>query len=321
MLVEFHDLPLVDFNLMIKTGGAANPPEHGGPGRPDRHTCSTRGPRRAARSRSPTRSPALGATLSTGSTWDASNVSLSTLSKNLDAALAIFADVVQHPAFDDKEFERVRDNLLTAITRRKDSPPTVAEPGARAPALRAEAPLRLADGGRRGVDQEADARPTCARSTTPTTAPTTPRCIVAGDTTEAALRGKLEAAFQGWRSKHVAAPKLPAPQARAGRDQDLPHRQGGRAAVVDPRRPGRHRPQEPRLLPGHGDEPDPGRRLLPPRSEPARGQGLDLRRALELRQPADAGAVLGRRRVRRPAQRRLGRRDPQGAERHARRAT
>ena len=30
MLVEFHDLPLVDFNLMIKTGGAANPPERAG---------------------------------------------------------------------------------------------------------------------------------------------------------------------------------------------------------------------------------------------------------------------------------------------------
>src|SRR5262245_20451813 len=30
MLVEFHDLPLVDFNLMIKTGGAANPPDRAG---------------------------------------------------------------------------------------------------------------------------------------------------------------------------------------------------------------------------------------------------------------------------------------------------
>ena len=36
MLVEFHDLPLVDFNLMIKTGGAANPPDRAGPGRSDR---------------------------------------------------------------------------------------------------------------------------------------------------------------------------------------------------------------------------------------------------------------------------------------------
>ncbi len=65
--------------------------------------------------------------------------------------------------------------------------------------------------------------------------------IVAGDTTEAALRGKLEAAFKGWHGKHVAARKLARAGGRRRRDQDLPHRQGGRAAVVDPGRPGRHR--------------------------------------------------------------------------------
>jgi len=40
--------------------------------------------------------------------------------------------------------------------------------------------------------------------------------IVAGDTTEAALRGKLDTAFKGWRSKHVAAKKPPAPAGAAG---------------------------------------------------------------------------------------------------------
>ena len=32
----------------------------------------------------------------------------------MDEALKVFADVVVNPAFDPKEFERVRDNLLTA---------------------------------------------------------------------------------------------------------------------------------------------------------------------------------------------------------------
>jgi predicted Zn-dependent peptidase len=36
--------------------------------------------------------------------------------------------------------------------------------------------------------------------------------LVAGDTTEKALRGKLEAAFGKWRAKGAAAPKLPAPE-------------------------------------------------------------------------------------------------------------
>ena len=125
VLVEFHDLPLVDFNLMIKTGGAANPPDRAGLADLTAHMLDEGTKTRSALAIAD-QVASLGATLSSGSTWDASNVSLSTLSKNLNAALALFADVVVNPGFEPKEFERVRDNLLTAITRRKDSPPTVA---------------------------------------------------------------------------------------------------------------------------------------------------------------------------------------------------
>ncbi|HXN30861.1 MAG TPA: pitrilysin family protein, partial [Polyangiaceae bacterium] len=124
-LVEFHDLPLIDFNLMIKTGGAANPPDRAGLADLAANMLDE-GTKTRSALQIADQIASLGATLSTGGTWDASNVSLSTLTKNLDAALAIFADVVQNPALDPNEFARVRDNLLTAIARRKDSPPTVA---------------------------------------------------------------------------------------------------------------------------------------------------------------------------------------------------
>jgi zinc protease len=208
-LVEMHDLPLVDFNLMVKTGGAANPPDRAGladltANMLDEGT-TTRSALDIAKGIA-----SLGATLSTGSTWDASNVSLSTLTRNLDPALELFADVVQHPAFDPIEFARVRDNLITAITRRKDSPPTVANLAlARLlygpkhpygwPMTGTEEPIKkLTTADLRGF-YDANYRPNNAA------------LIVAGDTTEAALRGKLEAAFAKWRGKHVAAHKLPAP--------------------------------------------------------------------------------------------------------------
>jgi zinc protease len=208
-LVEFHDLPLVDFNLMIKTGGAANPPDRAGladltAAMLDEGT-KTRSALQIA-----DQVATLGATLSTGGTWDASNVSLSTLTKNLDAALAIFADVVQNPAFDEHEFGRVRDNLLTAIARRKDSPPTVATLalarvlyGTKHPygwsMSGAEAPInRLTP---------ADLRAFYSTYYRPNNA----ALIVAGDTTEAALRGKLEAAFKPWRARHIPVRKLPPP--------------------------------------------------------------------------------------------------------------
>jgi zinc protease len=213
-LIEFHDLPLVEFNLMIKTGGAANPADKAGladlTARMLDEGTKTRSALQIA-----DEVAGLGATLSTGGTWDASNVSLSTLGKNLDAALVIFADVVQHPVFDEKEFKRVQDNTLTAITRRKDSPPTVATLALGHllygqkhpygwPMSGTEASIKKLGPGDLRAFYDANYHPNNAA------------LIVAGDTTEAALRGKLETAFKGWRSKHVAAKKLPPPAGAAG---------------------------------------------------------------------------------------------------------
>ena len=68
----------------------------------------------------------LGASLGTNAGWDATSLSVTSLSENLDKALAIWADVLMQPAFDEKELTRVRDNLVTALKRRKDSPPAIA---------------------------------------------------------------------------------------------------------------------------------------------------------------------------------------------------
>ncbi len=212
-LVEFHDLPLIDLNLMIKTGGAANPADRAGladlTARMLDEGTKTRDAIEIA-----DQVAALGATLSTGDTWDASNVSLSTLSRNLDPALTIFADVVQHPAFDTKEFARVRDNLLTAIARRKDSPPTVA----------GLALSHLIYGGKHPYGWPMTGTEASIKKLTPADLrgfydanyrPNNAALIVAGDTTEAALRSKLDAAFKDWHGKHVGARKLPAPAGAA----------------------------------------------------------------------------------------------------------
>ena len=211
--MEFHDLPLVDFNLMIKTGGAANPPDRAGLADLTVHMLDEGTKTRSA----PVIADeiaGLGATLTGGSTWDASNVGLQTLSKNLDAALAVFADVVQNPTFDQKEFDRVKDNLLTAITRRKDSPPTVAN----------LAFARLLYGQKHPYGWPMSGVESSIKKLTPADLrafydanyrPNNAALIVAGDTTEAALRGKLEASFAKWRSKRVPARKLPAPSGAA----------------------------------------------------------------------------------------------------------
>jgi zinc protease len=208
-LVEFHDLPLIDFNLMIKTGGAANPPDRAGLADLAANMLDE-GTKTRSALQIADQIASLGATLSTGGTWDASNVSLSTLTKNLDAALAIFADVVQNPALDPNEFARVRDNLLTAIARRKDSPPTVATLALTRVLYGPKHPYGWPISGTEGTIKKlspADLRAFYDANYRPNNA----TLIIAGDTTEAALRSKLEAAFKPWRARHVSARKLPAP--------------------------------------------------------------------------------------------------------------
>ena len=140
----------------------------------------------------------------------------------------------------------MRDNLLTAITRRKDSPPTVANLAMSAPPVRPKHPYGWP---MTGVEaQSRSSRPEELRAFYDKYyRPNNAALMVAGDTTVAALRAsskpRLASGDQG-----VGPPKLPA-AAGAARHARVPDRQGRGAAVVDPRRHDRHRTHQPRLLP------------------------------------------------------------------------
>lgn len=64
----------------------------------------------------------LGATLSTGSDLDMSTVSLSALKPNLDASLALAADVVRNPAFAQDEINRLKPRWVQTIAQEKAQP-------------------------------------------------------------------------------------------------------------------------------------------------------------------------------------------------------
>ena len=116
----------------------------------------------------------------------------------------------------------MRDNLLTAITRRKDSPPTVANLAFTRllygqkhpygwPMAGVESSIKkLTPADLRGFDQKYY-RPNNAA------------LLVAGDTTEKALRAKLDAAFAKWPRGRAPPPsKLPPPEGAAPAHPHLP---------------------------------------------------------------------------------------------------
>jgi zinc protease len=209
VLAEFHDLPLVDLNLYVKSGGAANPPELAGLADLTRRMLEE-GTKTRSAPEIADQLAALGAVLSGGSAWDASNAGLSILTKNLDAGLDVFADLVTNPAFAENDFTRLRSNTLTAISRRKDTPPTIASLAFTKLVYGAKHPYGWPQTGVEASLEKmtvGDVRKFYDRHWRPNNAV----LIVAGDVTEAFLRPKLEAAFKGWKSRPVAAAKLPAP--------------------------------------------------------------------------------------------------------------
>ncbi|WP_419211285.1 M16 family metallopeptidase [Maribacter sp. X9] len=68
----------------------------------------------------------LGASLSSYSSQDNSNVYLNTLKPSLDASIDLFADVVLNPAFPEKEFERLKDEQINTIKQEKSQPISMA---------------------------------------------------------------------------------------------------------------------------------------------------------------------------------------------------
>jgi zinc protease len=64
----------------------------------------------------------LGANLGTGSKLDVSTVSLEALKENLDASLAIYADVILNPSFPQPDLERLKKQRLAQIQQEKADP-------------------------------------------------------------------------------------------------------------------------------------------------------------------------------------------------------
>jgi len=125
LIVEQHELPVVNVNLVVKTGGAADQAERAGVANVTASLLDEGTKTRSALDISNQLS-SIGASLSTNSGWDSSAASLQTVTRNLSRALDIFADVIINPAFPEDEIKRARLSRLTALRQRRDNANAIA---------------------------------------------------------------------------------------------------------------------------------------------------------------------------------------------------
>ena len=121
VLAERHSVPVVNFNLLIDGGYAADQFSKPGTANMTLNMLDEGTKNKSALEISEALA-LLGANLSTSSDLDNSFVYLSTLKDKLDGALKLYTEVISDPSFPNKDFERLQKQQIAAIKREKANP-------------------------------------------------------------------------------------------------------------------------------------------------------------------------------------------------------
>jgi zinc protease len=209
MLVEYHQLPIVQFNLVLPTGTTADPAEKAGTANLTMRMLDEGTEQRTALQIADALD-FIGAHLSASTSYDGSFVTLETLKEHAASALDIYSDVLLHPSFPQKEFDRVKKEALTSLVQQKDQPAIIANKVFAGRLYGDTHPYgRPSDGNETSVGKITveDLKAFYNASIRPNDA----TLIVVGDVTLGELLPMLEQSLGGWQSKSISSLSLASP--------------------------------------------------------------------------------------------------------------
>ncbi len=126
IVIEHHELPVVAFRLVLKSGSAYDPPTKAGLANLTAGLL-----RKGTQTKDATQIAEeidfVGGTVGAGANWDATFATCRVLTKYFDTGLDLLADIILNPTFKDDEIDRLRKQVLAGIMQKKDDPETVAE--------------------------------------------------------------------------------------------------------------------------------------------------------------------------------------------------
>ncbi len=210
LLVEHHELPTVAFNLVIQAGSDHDPVTQPGIASVTADLLDEGTKNRDALQISEG-IESIGASFSTNSSLDGSSVTLSTLTKHVDKALDIFADVVTNPTFPEKDFERLRKTRVAALTQQRDQPTAIAN---NAFAYLLYGPNHPYGNNPSGTEASFSAMTTAELKKFYSTyyRPNNATLLVVGDVKLSTITSKLETMLADWKQGEVPAFSLPEPK-------------------------------------------------------------------------------------------------------------
>jgi zinc protease len=213
VLAERHTAPVVNFSLMVNSGFSSDPAGALG-------TCSFA--QRMLEEGTPTRDSlkigeefeSLSAEFESGATMDSATVDLNALKINMDQALDIYADVILHPAFPQKEFDRLQKDRLATIQREEVTPNSMATRVLLPLLYGKDHPYSVPFSGTgTTADVSKMTREDLAKFHQTWFKPNNATLLIVGDTTLAEITPKLERLFGSWKAGDVPNRSIPqAPQ-------------------------------------------------------------------------------------------------------------
>ena len=119
-MVKQSELPIVSMNMVFKTGAAAEPKGKDGVANMA-STLIDDGTKTRSAEEITNQLQSIGANMNANSGWDSTNVTLQTVTANLDKALDIYSDVITNPVFPSKETEGLRGRSLVGLQQQKSN--------------------------------------------------------------------------------------------------------------------------------------------------------------------------------------------------------
>ena len=219
-IVEAHDVPLVQVNLLVLAGANDDPADKFGVASMTSSMLDEgAGERNALQIADAV--DYLGADLETTSSFDASAVRLNVPVAQLAGALPIMADVALRPTFPQSELDRLRQEQITSLLQSRDDPAAVIP--------QAFARLVFGKTHRYGTGGIGTITTLKAFTTADLHAfhaamyqPSNATLIVSGDVTSASILPQLEKAFGGWTGKgSVTRTPVPTASQLTAREVDI----------------------------------------------------------------------------------------------------
>ncbi len=210
LVAEMHELPLVQFSLMIDAGWAADPKGLQGVSSltSDLQDEGTK-KRNALQVSQDLKS--IGTNMNTSSSFDESFISMNTLKKHLQKSLEIFSDVLINPNFPEEELQRKKKIYLAQIMQQQRQPFIAGITNFLRMLYGKDHPYGQPYTGTGTVESiQKITRKDLVNYYKAYFAPNNATMVVVGDVTAKEIVPILEKSLRGWRKKSVPKVKVPA---------------------------------------------------------------------------------------------------------------